>query len=398
MRTVGLVVAYLVLVAAAFAAEVTLVSVFTGAIAWQVLQAPRVVEGFSAGLVYGVYTIAPYYVGYVYVKGLHVVLVNPNPLPTEVVLLGVYSWGLKPLLDVAEVYGVVWDGGRPEGVELVEGPRWFPDAHLALYMMPRTVVSLTIPLPYGDPGELLACTPTGCVRVQSVAASYLRQVKSSPWIIEEEPPSPREPVVLQVWEWHARTLGGPPVPCYAWGPPGSYMRILCCIVPLCCRDCPPGCTLSRAQPPWLMRSRGVCGVDRGPLESYSLASGMPPHVIAGYFTSDPSFSFETPREVVVAGYRYELYGLARSPGSTTASIIPGGWTNYEFHSCFVREVEITLYAIPYVPDEEEKQTTFRKLWKRSKWIYVYAAAKGYYTEWEWFLLPLFTIHPTSVTQ
>jgi hypothetical protein len=395
LRTVSFAIAYLMLLVATFVAEAVLVSVFISSVTQRTSELPSIVETFGTGVVYGAYSIAPYYkqvslgsnrYATVYVRGLHIILVNPNPLPTEVVLLGYYkdAPGTYKVLDIAETFGIEWDEGKnpPPGVQLVQNPKWFPDAQRAIRLMPHTSVSFRVPSYYGTPVKLLACTPMGCTKLGSVGEMDINPTTPEPWIITVDNPSRSPPpTVSQTWTWEAVTIGGPAYVCEAPNlgpvPPKSTIAISPCgFKVLCCKPCPSGCN-----PTGIGGGRAPCSeADTGSIDSYSLAAGMPPNVIAGFYTTDSKFSFRTPTTISIGSTTYKIYGLSKGPNEANPEIIDQRWIEYDRQSCFIRKIKITAVVKPVINGDNVK---FSKLWGSSTGIYVYVATRGYYTQWQW---------------
>jgi len=115
VKTVSLAVAYLMLVVATFVAEAVLATTYMSTVYRSTSQLPAILESFGSGLVYGSYFVAPKAIntisrGVVYttvVFELYVTVINPNPNPAEVVILG-YVSNLSPnssIVNLVEVPG-----------------------------------------------------------------------------------------------------------------------------------------------------------------------------------------------------------------------------------------------------------------------------------------------------
>jgi len=383
-RSVSFVIAYFLLLIAVFLADALLVAVFVGIVEGEVSGLPVLVERFGGGVVRGAYSIAPYYAelpsdhgtAIVKVTGLHVVIVNPNPAPVDVVLLAHYPQAILTfkILDVIYSFGIEWDGGSsPEGVSVVDAA-WFKafNVRKAIRMMPHTVASFTIPSYYGVPEKLLACTKMGCVRLETVGEQIGGQETGQPWIIfpETEPPKPQVKV-SQTWMFFADLIGGYVDYCVAKLKVGGKIISQSCGSKIaCCSECPGGA----CQPANINTGkRGSCKRTSGPMLSYSLVKGFPPNVIAGYLVTDPVFTFKTPDTIRIGGFTYRLHGLDSSEVGIDEGLIPQALVEYDRQSCFDMNITIIIHVKPYL---ENRVVTFEHLWRQSAAIYFYVAVKG----------------------
>ena len=378
-RTVSYAIAYLLLMVAAFVADAVLVVSFMGFVSGVGSALPRIVSEFSSGLVEGAYSIAPYVSGSAVVTGLDITLLNPNPVPVDVVIVGYYPSALSSykVLDLGGLLGIRWDGGRPPGVEVVdlrgqEFP-WFQGARKALRMMPHAYASFTLPAWFGVPAEVLACTRVGCVKLSSVGASLAGPVGSAPWVIQQlaNPPPPGVRF-SQVWTWRAVTYGGFVAPCVA-EVSGSKFNVSEYVA--CCRACPPGTRPADVK----LRDAGACSEAAGGMVSWSVAHGLPPTVIAGYYSTDPHFKFEVPKWITVAGKPYRLYGVSPSTEDLTGEErqLITTWLDYTHQECLVRVVEIAGFFT--ATDRNGHDHPLSDIWPDSNKIYIYAGVKGYET-------------------
>jgi len=363
-RTVSIAVAYILLVVAAFIAEAVLVAVFTAFLSREASIVPRIVEQFSEGLVYGAYTVAPMYMEVEYpppygpgqqytivTPALHVALVNPNPFPTEVVLI-MHDPGLKTtykVVDVGSEFEFKWDkGAPPEGVEVV-WVDWFKISAIGargLRMAPHTTASFAIPI-YEKrwPRDLLACTRMGCTRLAGTAQEVKGVAEPSPWIIFGPPIHPYA-VVSQTWEWVAETYGGSAKLCRAVLRYPPTKTITVAPVTLfkidCCTSCPEGFAEGNK-----MDGRGRCEVESGSVASYSLARGFPPNIIVGYYAKDEkSFDFRVPsKTITIRTFDYKLHGFDKMEPEFISP-----WLDYDHHECFARSVTLTIRITAVDPE------------------------------------------------
>ena len=390
-RTVSIAVAYILLLVAAFLAEAVLVAVFTAFLSREASIVPRIVEQFSEGLVYGAYTVAPMYIDIeegsprgprrvytVVVPGLHVALVNPNPFPTEVVLV-MHNPGLEAtykVVDVGTTFGFKWDAGSPpEGVEVVRVD-WFKISAIGargLRMAPRATASFSIPIyDYGVPETLLACTRMGCTRLAGPAQEVKGVAEPSPWIILAGPKPPFSAAVSQTWEWVAETYGGSQRWCVVQWQKLQLPRMTIIATASkidCCSRCPPGTSDGRK-----VDDRGRCEVESGSVESYSLARGFPPNVVVGYYAKDEkSFDFRVPsKTITIRTYTYKLRGFDKMEPEFISA-----WLDYDHHECFVRNVTLTIRITAVDPKGTGKPAPLNTIWSKSAVAYVYVAAKGH---------------------
>jgi hypothetical protein len=379
-------------VVAAFLAEAVLVVVFAAFLSREASIVPRIVEQFSEGLVYGAYTVAPMYMEAeepfprgprlrytVVVPGLHVALVNPNPFPTEVVLImhnpGLPSMYKYKVVDVGTTFGFKWDtGSPPEGVEVVK-VSWFKASKLGargLRMAPRATASFSIPIyDYGVPEILLACTRVGCARLDGPGEEQKSVANPSSWIIFGEHERPYA-VVSQTWEWVAETYGGPQRWCVVQWQKLLFPRMTTIATAFkidCCSKCPPGTSDGRKA-----GDRGRCEVESGSIASYSLARGFPPNIIVGYYAKDEkSFDFRVPsKTITIRTYTYKLRGFDKMKPEFISA-----WLDYDHHECFVRSVTLTIRITAVDPRGTGEPVPLSTIWSKSTVVYVYAAAKGY---------------------
>jgi len=348
------------------------------------------VEQFSDDLVYGAYTVAPMYMEAeepfprgprlrytIVVPALHVALVNPNPFPTEVVLI-THNPGLGAtykVVDVGTTFGFKWDtGSPPEGVEVVR-VSWFKISAIGakgLRMAPHTTASFSIPIyDYGVPKVLLACTRVGCTRLVGPAEEHKDVAEPSSWIILGDPER-LFAVVSQTWEWVAETYGGSQRWCVVHWQKLQLPRMTIIATASkidCCSKCPDGTSDGSTT-----SDRGRCEVESDSVASYSLARGFPPNVIVGYYAKDrDSFDFKVPSKTITIGtYTYKLYGFDKMwPEFISA------WLDYDHHECFVRNVTLTIRITAVDPKGTGKPAPLNTIWTRSTVAYVYVATKGY---------------------
>jgi len=381
-RTVSLAVAYLMLIIATFVAEAILTTAFIGSVYMSTSYLPSVVEGFGSGVVYGAYAVGPvqYRVGnrVINTYALYISLVNPNPMPVEVVLV-TYITGQVPsekVVDLLSIYNAEFTY-RDRGVEIVRNsPRWFPDAKNYLYMPPHTAASLTVPIYSmviaGTPSDILACTKMGCTKLGKIGEIRLRPSSEEPWVITSRGigAGSNEPFNIPVqWTWSARTWVGY---MYVCGPRSGTITLA--NIPFYAQCCmkPP------SDYPYFIcgtsNKRGYCNLAEGSMPSFSTYYASPNNVIAGFYVTDTSFDFKTPEIIRIGRYTYRLYGLSMEPGVSTWYLIPGEWRDYTGTSCLDREITITIRI---TPNTAKSSATFADVLPKSTGIYVYVAAKGY---------------------
>jgi len=390
-KVVSLAVAYLLLVVAVFMSEALLTTAYLSVIHRLTSNLPEVVEVVGSGLVYGSYLTGPTYYKvwdeerridyYIHTNALYITLVNPNPMPTEVVVIGHIPGfsGTEKVVDILSALGMKFIN-KSEGVEMVVGAvRWFPKAYTRLYMPPHTFATFLVPTysmaGYGGPTDILACTKVGCSKLEQVGEMDLRPYAEYQWVITkaEIPPKWHAYVAIPVqWEWRAETIGGPAVNCMYAYPILPRMTAILQNAVVCCSSCPPG-----FNPSSYGSERGVCSSDYGSVASYSVVNALPPNVIAGYYVTDAGFSFITPDTVRIGPRTYRLYGL-RAGGSrmTTPDLIPPKWREYTEISCKDRMVTIQIPIQPMVNNEKAR---FSDVWSGSSEIYVYVGVKGYWS-------------------
>lgn len=414
-RTVSVAVSYILLVAVAAVADAILVSTYVGFVSRSVGWVPHVVYEISQGLVYGVYMMSPctIEVREVFPPGgmvtytvtlpcLHISVVNPNPVPVEVILLGHVPSSLLTgykVLDLLTSFGLYWDtsdGNPPPGVSVVKSPSWLvepigslgPGVYRAIRMNPGASATFRVPLTYaGTPSEVLACTKVGCTKLHTVGAQVIIQRPSATWILYPSDQQPRPPQdvqasptysLTQTWEWKARTLGGQPIGCQPKMERLTMPRRTAMVLPaggLCCGMCPP----ETFTVPYKLtdEKRGACGFDEGYIVSPSALLGYPPRVLLGFFTTDQNFDFKVPPSSVnLDGRTYKLYGFDSSNYyliSSQYSLAVGKWATYEHKECNRRVVTLTasVFADP------SKTVPLSTIYTNSKKLYVYGVTCGY---------------------
>ena len=364
-------------------------SVFASFLSKGASFAPGVVEQFSEGMVYGAYGVAPMYVeyrervpggrpavSYAIVPGLHVVVVNPNPFTTEVVLVAYRSaaGGTYKVVDVGTTYGFTWDGGGPPPGVGVVSVSWFnlyggAVSPKGLRMAPRTAASFSIPL-YDSkiPDALFACTEVGCVRLQALAAEqHIATGRPADWVIFADDIWRPYFAVSQTWEWVQEVLGSPTGWCLVTRPDGSAEAVGSWIS--CCRECPLGTSANIVKIGW-----SACITRNGAIASYSLSRGFPPNVIAGYYAKDRgSFDFEVPSSAIsVGGLSYRLYGFVKLEPEFVSV-----WLDYPDHACLIGNITLTIRLFAAEPKSTGRLPPLSTVWTKSTVVYVYAAVKGY---------------------
>jgi len=394
VKAVSLAVAYLLLVVAVFMSEALLTTTYLSVVYKLTSNLPEIVEGVG-GVVYGSYLVGPTYYKvrdvdrdieyYIHTNALYITLVNPNPTPTEVVVIGHIPEfvSTEKVVDILSALGMKFIN-KSDGVEVIIGTvSWFQKAYTRLYMPPHAFATFLVPTysmaGYGGPTDVLACTKVGCTKLEQVGGMNLKPYAEYQWIITKntEPPKP-PPAYASIpvqWNWVAETIGGPKIICmyrnplYPY-PPALLMTAIIHDAVMCCSSCPPN-----FNPAFYENNRGVCSSDYGSVPSYSVANALPPNVIAGYYVTDPFFNFNTPDTIRIGSRTYRLYGL-RAGGSrmTTQDLIPSKWREYTEISCKDRVITIEIPIQPMVRNSHAK---FSDVWKGSSVIYVYVGVKGY---------------------
>lgn len=404
MKTISIAVSYILLMAVAVIADAILVSVYVNYVTQIAGWAPRIVYEKTQGLVYGAYMLSPCtirvyegpggWLSYtIEVPCIHASLVNPNPVPVEVILLA-HLPGLQTTYKIVEPIsslGIYWDtsdGNPPAGVSLVRPPDWFigpinPSSGLyrAIRMESGVSASFRIPLLYsGAPSELLACTRVGCVRLHTIGSQLLIQRPSATWILfpsNQPQPLPSQNITIptysitQTWRWSAHSIGGPKTECK------SRLNYLVTITQWlygadCCLSCPEG-TVKYIVGDYFPCFDGVNGV----LVSPSSLIGYPPSIIVGYFSTDSNFNFVVQQDTInISGKRYRIYGFdsrSYSQYFSQYNYVVGTWSNYQNEECFIREVaiEINIFADP------GRTAPLSLLFPRSTNAYIYAITRGF---------------------
>lgn len=418
-RTVSVAVSYILLVAVAAVADALLVSTYVGFVSRSVGWVPHVVYEISQGLVYGVYMMSPctMEVREVFSPGrtvtytvtlpcLHISVVNPNPVPVEVILLGHVPSSLLTgykVLDLLTRFGLYWDtsdGNPPPGVSVVKPPSWLvepigslgPGVYRAIRMNPGASASFRVPLTYaGAPSEVLACTRVGCTKLHTVGGQLLIQRPSATWILYPGGQQPQPPQdsqtssptysLTQTWMWTAYSLGGKMLGCMPEWQYRMQPQMTAIVFPIggmCCGSmCPPGTvTVFHTQ---YREERGTCFADAVGeyIVSPSALLGYPPRVLLGFFTTDQNFDFKVPSSSVnLDGRTYKLYGFDSSNYyliSSQYSLAVGKWATYEHKECNRRIVTLTasVFADP------SKTVPLSTIYTNSKKLYVYGVTRGY---------------------
>ena len=349
-KAISYVVAYLVLVVAAFVADAVLAAVFMNYLGHYESLAPQFVQQVGGGSVVGTYLITPLTIQTTFgppgrpgptvvetVTGLIVTLVNPSPFPTEAVLLGYYSGVPVPLLDVLGELGLTsnWSNYRV----MFTKARWFGN-RVAVYLEPGQVVDLAIPSAFGIPAKLLACTPTGCSLLKREAGVEGHPAPAASWVIrkDKESPPPPTPRLEEVAEYFVRE---------------KYQDTV-------------------VLPP--TNSGTNISMYKGSVMPFNALRGLPPTVFAGYYSTDPAFSFTAPPSVRILGSRYELPAFSES--GADPAVIPQDWAKWSsgFTTTLQKNITVWMDLAPY---EDDRNVPFFKIWGKSQYIYVFVAVRGH---------------------
>lgn len=416
-RTVSIAISYILLVVVATIADVLLVSTYVGFVSRSIEWVPRIVHEISQGVVYGVYMMSPCVIEVrennplgrtvtynVTLPCLHISIVNPNPVPTEVILLGHVSspqFTRYQVLDLLASFNLYWDtrdGNPPPGVSIVN-PSWLvepigslgPGIYRAIRMNPGASASFRIPLTYsGAPSEVLACTRVGCTKLHTVGAQTISQSLSTTWILypsdhqQQTPQDVQIPSatysVTQTWKWRAVTLGGPPISC--------QLKLQHLLLPMatiiatylggkCCGfTCSPD-TVPIQHPPRNEVPRGECDIKEGYIVSPSALLGYPPRILVGFFTTDQNFEFKViPSVITIDGKRYNLYGFDSSNYNLIPSqygFVIGTWSTYDHKECHRRVITLTTSIFV----DPSKSVPLSTIYRNSRKLYIYGATRGY---------------------
>ena len=391
IKTVSIAVAYLLLLVAVFVAEAFLTTVFISSVYKTTSSVPEIASRITAGLVYGTYDVGPYYKEVndprfgesyiVYTWALYITIVNPNPSPTEVVLVS-HIPSLKAtrkVVDMLSTFGIEWLN-KTSGVDRIIGsPKWFPEAYSYLYMPPHSVASFRMPLYTQESGgyseTILACTPVGCTTLDYAGVGVIPRVPTQTWIITNSTRLPQQGGIArpQNWPYHAYSIAGPVYMCgKIMQQPITITIPACGLSSKCCYDCPSGCYEM-----WKESDRGACKPVDGTTQAYDL--DLPMNVIAAYYSAGEwygaadSYDFKIPSQTIkVGGLNYKLYGFERSGRDASFS---AEWLKYDGVTCIDRVITMN---ISITPSCMETNNVFSCVWSKSSSIFVYVAAKGYY--------------------
>ncbi|MGC9069222.1 MAG: hypothetical protein ACP5IZ_09675 [Thermoprotei archaeon] len=376
-RGLSTAVAYILLIFVVFLSDAMLIAIYTGTLSEYLAPAQEIPLKIAQAPITGSYIITPYAQTYTQTEErgrirevvtiteqmLDISLVNNNPTPTETVLLGVFSTNLYyNVLDVIGSVGIIWPNQQPpEGVTLITNPKWFPQAYYALKIMPHKSATFKIPMVFGEPKKLYACTPIGCTILPKLQAqTFSETTTTATWIITGEktvePPHP----ITQTWEWTESTV-------------------------------------------WIHPSTGVFketviqqSAERGSILSYSFLkygaeAVYPSIIVAGSYIGSPSpglpcssnyvdiFGCNYPypftrKSVIINGKIYNIHGMTIE---SDPKLIPNDWeSEMRWYDSETRT--ITLIVTVRVGNGG----TFKDIFGNANYFHVYMAVAGY-EHFEW---------------
>lgn len=357
IRSVSTTISYLLLVIGVLAVEILLVALVLPIVTGTGGSTVLFVRDLSEHAPRGYYSIFVYNCSGRFVPSLYVVITNPSNhfmnvyILADVVTRGTHSRVIY-LLEDADVF---WLGQTPATFRTLEGNNYVK----VVMLQPGGTVSFIATLDSGIvPRRVLACTRGNCYTLREVSLVQKPLDIGEAWRIGQW--RIVNGTIHQQWSWVATVLTVTQQCCSG----GT-----CVNISRCCEQCPPGTTSST-----VLNIVRQCGeFYTGSLLTTSLAWGLPANVIAGFYTTDPAFSFSVPRKnVSVGGVNHTVYGFNSSALQYYDPVVEI-WRSYQYQECLNRTVVIYggVFADP------EKRYPLSTLFQNASRISVFVATRGF---------------------